>query len=96
MRLANSTLDQVKVLPLRASVAFASRCARRVEALAQLPEGDARRESPRHLLDLQESLRPPGGRKHLRPARGGSLTVVSTRASTVADAVAAEHRSHRP
>ena len=40
MRLANFTLDQLKVLPLRAFVAFAARCARRVEPLAQLPQGN--------------------------------------------------------
>jgi hypothetical protein len=51
MRLANFTPDQVKVLPLRAIVAFAARCARRVESLAQLPEGDARRESRRTAVD---------------------------------------------
>ena len=51
MRLANFTLDQLKVLPLRAIVAFAARCARRVEPLAQLPEGDPRRESRREAVD---------------------------------------------
>jgi hypothetical protein len=51
MRLANFTLDQLKVLPLRATVAFAARCARRVEPLAQLPEGDAGRESRRTAVD---------------------------------------------
>src|SRR4051794_26475223 len=47
MTLANMTVDQLKVLPLRAIVAFAARCARRVEPLAQLPEGDPREESRR-------------------------------------------------
>jgi hypothetical protein len=51
MRLANFNLDQLKALPLRAIVAFAARCARRVEPLAQLPEGDARRESRRTAVD---------------------------------------------
>jgi hypothetical protein len=51
MRLANFTLDELKVLPLRAIVAFAVRCARRVEPLAQLPEGDARKESRRTAVD---------------------------------------------
>jgi hypothetical protein len=36
MRLANFPLDQLKGLPLRAIVAFAARCARRVEPLARL------------------------------------------------------------
>jgi hypothetical protein len=51
MKLANFTLDQLKVLPLRAIVAFASRCARRVEPLALLPEGDPKRENRRAAVD---------------------------------------------
>ena len=45
MRLANFSLDQLKALPLRATVAFAARCVRRVEPLAQLPEGDPQRKT---------------------------------------------------
>jgi hypothetical protein len=41
------TVEHLKALPLRAIVAFAARCARRVEPLAQLPEGDPQRESRR-------------------------------------------------
>jgi hypothetical protein len=51
MKLANFTLEQLKALPLRAIVAFAVRCARRVEALAQLPEGTAQRESRREAVE---------------------------------------------
>jgi hypothetical protein len=51
MKLANFTLDQLKVLPLRAIVAFAARCARRVEPLAQLPAGDPQRESRRKIVE---------------------------------------------
>ena len=51
MRLANFTVDQLKVLPLRAIVAFAARCARRVEPLAQLPEGNPQRESRREAVE---------------------------------------------
>jgi hypothetical protein len=51
MRLANFNLDQLKVLPMRAIVAFAARCARRVEPLAQLPEGDARGEARREAVE---------------------------------------------
>jgi hypothetical protein len=51
MRLAHMTVDQLKVLPLRAIVAFAARCARRVEPLAQLPEGDPRREGRRQAVE---------------------------------------------
>jgi hypothetical protein len=47
MKLANFTVEQLKALPLRAIVAFAARCGRRVERLAQLPEGNPQRESRR-------------------------------------------------
>jgi hypothetical protein len=60
MKLANFTLDQLKVLPLRAIVAFAARCARRVELLAQLPEGDphskTRQESIEAALRMAEAF----------------------------------------
>jgi hypothetical protein len=39
MEFPDFTLENLKRLPLRAMVAFAVRCARRVEHLAQLPEG---------------------------------------------------------
>jgi hypothetical protein len=45
MELPDFTVEHLKQLPLRAIVAFAARCARRVEHLAQLPEGDPERES---------------------------------------------------
>src|SRR6516165_1519554 len=51
MKLVNFTLDHLKALPLRAIVAFAARCARRVEPLAQLPEGDPQRESRRAAIE---------------------------------------------
>ena len=51
MKLANFTVEQLKALPLRAIVAFAARCARRVEHLAQLPEGDPQRESRREAIE---------------------------------------------
>jgi hypothetical protein len=47
MDIPDFEVDDLKKLPLRAIVAFAARCARRVEHLAQLPEGDPRRESNR-------------------------------------------------
>jgi hypothetical protein len=50
MKMANFTLEELKALPLRAIVAFAARCARRVEPLAQLPEGNAQRESRREAV----------------------------------------------
>jgi hypothetical protein len=51
MKLANFTVEQLKALPLRAIVAFAARCARRVEPLAQLPEGHPQRESRREAVE---------------------------------------------
>jgi hypothetical protein len=55
MELPNFSIEDLKTLPLRAMVAFAVRCARRVEHLAQLPEGDVRREQRRVAID--EALR---------------------------------------
>jgi hypothetical protein len=51
MKLANFAIEQLKVLPLRAIVAFAARCARRVEPFAQLPEGNPQRESRRQAVE---------------------------------------------
>src|SRR5262249_20773177 len=51
MKLANFTIEQLKMLPLRAIVAFAARCARRVEPLAQLPEGNSQRENRREAVE---------------------------------------------
>ena len=45
MTLPDFTVEHLKKLPLRANVAFAARCARRVEHLAQLPVGHPQRES---------------------------------------------------
>ncbi|HEY2157632.1 MAG TPA: hypothetical protein VGH33_18530 [Isosphaeraceae bacterium] len=45
MELPDFTVEHLKQLPLRAIVAFAARCARRIEPLAQRPEGDPERES---------------------------------------------------
>jgi cation transport ATPase len=51
MKLANSSVDQLKALPLRAIVAFAARCARRVEHPAELPDGNPQRESRRKAIE---------------------------------------------
>ena len=45
------TTEHLKRLPLRAIVAFAARCARRVELIAQLPAGHPRREARRVAVD---------------------------------------------
>ena len=55
MELPNFTVEDLKKLPLRAMVAFAVRCARRVEHLAQLPEGEVGTEQRRIAVD--EALR---------------------------------------
>ena len=51
MELPDFTVEHLKKLPLRAIVAFAARCARRVEPLAQLPEGHPGREGRRTAVD---------------------------------------------
>src|SRR5262249_19230524 len=51
MQLPNFSIDDLKKLPLRAMLAFAVRCARRVEQRAQLPDGDARSEPRRIAID---------------------------------------------
>lgn len=45
------TTEDLKKLPLRAIVAFAARCARRVEPIAQLPEGHPQHEARRVAID---------------------------------------------
>jgi hypothetical protein len=51
MELPDFTVEHLKALPLRANVAFAVRCARRVEHLAQMPEGHPERESRRSAVE---------------------------------------------
>jgi hypothetical protein len=50
MELPDFTIEHLQKLPLRAIVAFAARCARRVEPLAQLPEGHPERERRREAV----------------------------------------------
>ena len=45
------TTEDLKKLPLRAIVAFAARCARRVEPIAQLPAGHPQHEARRLAID---------------------------------------------
>lgn len=60
MELPDFTVEHLKAMPLRAIVAFAARCARRVQPIAQLPEGHPQRESRRKAveaaLDLAEAF----------------------------------------
>ncbi len=45
------TMEDLKKLPLRAIVAFAARCARRVESISQLPADHPQREARRVAID---------------------------------------------
>src|SRR5512135_3520531 len=45
------TAEDLKKLPLRAIVAFAARCARRAEPIAQLPAGHPQQEARRLAID---------------------------------------------
>ncbi len=51
MQLPDFTFEHLKKLPLRAIVAFAARCARRVEHLAQLPAGHPQGEGRRMAVE---------------------------------------------
>jgi hypothetical protein len=60
MKVPDFTVEQIKRLPLRAIVAFAARCARRAEPLAQLPlehpEHERRRAAVDAALRMAESV----------------------------------------
>jgi hypothetical protein len=51
MELPNFSIEDLKQLPLRAMIAFAARCARRVEHLAELPEGHPGKDERRVAID---------------------------------------------
>jgi hypothetical protein len=51
MQVPDFTVEDLKKLPLRAIVALAARCARRVEHLAQLPQGHPQHESRRAAVE---------------------------------------------
>jgi hypothetical protein len=51
MIITNYKVEDLKKLPLRAIVAFAARCARRVEHLAQLPEGHPEKQRRRAAIE---------------------------------------------
>jgi hypothetical protein len=60
MAITDLTIDKLKRLPLRAIVALAARCARRVESLAQLPDDhpahEGRRGAVEEALGLAEKF----------------------------------------
>jgi hypothetical protein len=69
MKLANFTAEQLKALPVRAIVALAARCARRVEHLSQLPEENPQREKRREAIEADLRMadsfaRGPGALSH--------------------------------
>jgi hypothetical protein len=76
MGLPDFTVEHLKKLPLRAIVAFAARCARRVEPIAQLPEGHPGREGRRAAVDAA-----------LRLAEGFSMGQACPAADSVVQAV---------
>jgi hypothetical protein len=51
MQVPDFTINQLKTLPLRATVAFAARCARRVEHLAQFPPSHPNHEGRRAAVE---------------------------------------------
>lgn len=51
MKLPDFTVEHLKALPLRATVAFAARCARRVEPIALEPERNSAREGDRGTIE---------------------------------------------
>jgi hypothetical protein len=86
MKLPDFTVEHLKQLPLRAIVAFAARCARRVQALAQLPEGHPERE---RLQDAVEAA--------LRMAEGFASGSTAPLADSVVEAVdASRHVAGTP
>jgi hypothetical protein len=101
MELPDFTIEHLKRLPLRAIVAFAARCARRVETLGQLPEGEPERERRQSAIDAAIRLAEDFARgantppdpavieriDAIRAGAGGSL---SSQAATAA-ATAASH-----
>ena len=66
MQVPDFTVEHLKELPLRAIVAFAARCARRVEPLALLPQGQPRRENRRAAVEAALCLTKAYGSALLR------------------------------
>ena len=112
MELPDFTVEHLKALPLRAIVAFAARCARRVEPLAQLPEGAPAaggpsgrgrgrpRGWPRRSRGVGRAPRRVGGRGDRRePGRRGrpaGSADAAAAAAEAAHAAASAWRRHRP
>lgn len=73
MKLANFEIEQIRSFSLGAIVAFAARCARRVESLAQRHDGNPRREERR-----AEAANEAGGPRISRPGGNISAWVIPT------------------
>lgn len=82
MALPDFRVEHLKRLPLRGIVAFAARCARRVEPLSRLPEGDPRGDVRR--AQIEAALRLAEG------FAGGSTTPPDPRVLAAVDALAAD------
>jgi hypothetical protein len=78
MDLPDFTLDDLQALPLRAIVAFAARCGRRVEPLAQLPEGHAGSERRRATVAAALTLAEGFARGESVPPPGPVLDAIDT------------------
>src|SRR4051812_38665246 len=95
MELPNFTVEHLQQLPLRAIVAFAARCARRVEHLAQLPEGHPQRESCRGAVETALRMTDDVARGLAGPPDGSVIAAIDASRSVAggvpssADAVAA-------
>ena len=81
MELPDFTVEHLKQLPLRAIVAFAARCAGRVQPLAQLPEGHPERERRRDAVEAA-----------LRMAEGFASGSAAPPTDSVVEAVDASRR----
>jgi hypothetical protein len=68
MELPNFAIEDLKKLPLRAMIAMAARCARRVEHLAQLPEGHPGKGERRVAIDAALRLAEDVARGEACPA----------------------------
>jgi hypothetical protein len=100
MQIPDFRVEDLKRLPLLAMVAFAARCARRVEHLAQLPDGDPEKAARRVAIDAALRLAEDVARGEACPAaesvvqaidasRGAAASTPSCQSATAAAAGAA-------
>jgi hypothetical protein len=82
MQVPDFTIADLKRLPLRAMIAFAARCARRVEHVAQLPEGHVGREERRVAVDRALGLAEAVARGEACPAADSILQAIDASRQT--------------